>query len=649
MKKFHTFFTAGIFALIFLPVITFAQTKSTFEDLLSDPSAYWNGVTRTYGTFSTTVEDSVFRFSNTFSRNDYGFGLYESWNGMAYSRMQDDTTSGYTNQYSAITTGGAFSTENYAVFYISTDTDTIPLSRTTLLDSVYITNGTYPYLSMRDGDMFAKKFGGESGNDPDWFLLTIQGIKDELVTGAVEFYLADFRDSNNDNDYIIDEWTKVDLSVLDSVDMLRIGLSSSDTGDFGMNTPAYFCMDNLSGADFDELTYISGDYWNGKTACFGQYTSVIGNGPANFDNIFSINDYGYGEIETWTGFAFSSMKDDTTAGYTNQYSAYPASGVNGSNAYALCYNSRGTDTIKFTAPVEISGTFVANGTYTVLSMLHGDAFAKMFGGESGNDPDWFMLTIQGLNEGLPTNTVEFYLADYRFENNEEDYIVTDWEFVDLTALGEVDMIEFSLSSSDTGAYGMNTPAYFFIDDLNDHGPEIVTPVTDLIVDENAPDEVVDLSATFTDVDDEDSAIALSVVGNTNESLVGTSIDGTGLTLSFTENTSGDALITVEAFSNGQRVNDIFRVTVNNIETTESLTLNALSIYPNPTNGRFHLQMPVAVECHVDIYNAMGQRISSHSITDKDTELNIEDQPSGIYYIVVSNTSDTVHRQLIKRN
>jgi hypothetical protein len=32
------------------------------------------------------------------------------------------------------------------------------------VEGLYITNGTYPYLSMRDGDGFAKKFGGASGD-----------------------------------------------------------------------------------------------------------------------------------------------------------------------------------------------------------------------------------------------------------------------------------------------------------------------------------------------------------------------------------------------------------------------------------------------------------------------------------------------------
>jgi hypothetical protein len=61
--------------------------------------------------------------------------------------------------------------------------------------------------------------------------------------------------------------------------------------------------------------------------------------------------------------------------------------------------------------------------------------------------------------------VEFYLADFRFENNGEDYIVDTWEYVDLSSLGVVNKLEFSLGSSDVGAWGMNTPAYFVIDTI----------------------------------------------------------------------------------------------------------------------------------------------------------------------------------------
>jgi hypothetical protein len=61
--------------------------------------------------------------------------------------------------------------------------------------------------------------------------------------------------------------------------------------------------------------------------------------------------------------------------------------------------------------------------------------------------------------------VEFYLADYRFADNRDDYILDTWQYVDLTSLGMIKSLEFTLSSSDIGEWGMNTPAYFAIDTL----------------------------------------------------------------------------------------------------------------------------------------------------------------------------------------
>ena len=48
------------------------------------------------------------------------------------------------------------------------------------------------------------------------------------------------------------------------------------------------------------------------------------------------------------------------------------------------------------------------------------------------------------------------LADYRFEDNSQDYIVDTWEFIDVsaTSLNAADTIAFVLSSSDVGVrYG----------------------------------------------------------------------------------------------------------------------------------------------------------------------------------------------------
>jgi hypothetical protein len=99
---------------------------------------------------------------------------------------------------------------------------------------------------MRDGDSFAKKFGGVSGNDPDFFSVTFNGFSyGQPVGSPVTFFLADFRFEDNTLDYIVRDWTRVDLTALGTVDSVAYHFESSDIGDFGINTPLYFCMDDL--------------------------------------------------------------------------------------------------------------------------------------------------------------------------------------------------------------------------------------------------------------------------------------------------------------------------------------------------------------------------------------------------------------------
>jgi hypothetical protein len=115
---------------------------------------------------------------------------------------------------------------------------------------------------------------------------------------------------------------------------------------------------------------------------------------------------------------------------------------------------------------QVNGVWVTNSAFAYNSMTFGDAFAKQFGGATGNDTDWFKLTIYNYYGGVLTgNSVDFYLADYRFANNAQDYIVNDWQWVDLTPLGNTDSLLFELSSTDNNSFGMNTPGYFCIDDL----------------------------------------------------------------------------------------------------------------------------------------------------------------------------------------
>lgn len=182
----------------------------------------------------------------------------------------------------------------------------------------------------------------------------------------------------------------------------------------------------------------------------------------------SLNNF-YDEVyDYWDGWAISATTDITTPGFMNQYSSAAGAGANGSSTYALTYAFL-EQRIQLTgdaAGAPVNSMYVNNNTYAYLNMLNGGAPGKRFGGETGDDPDFFLLTIQGELNGVRTEeVVEFYLADYRFADNSQDYIVTDWTLVDLSSLGNVDHLILSLSSSDNGDFGMNTPAYVCVDDI----------------------------------------------------------------------------------------------------------------------------------------------------------------------------------------
>lgn len=239
----HFFTTLFIFSLAVLN----AQTTTDFEDFNLSTGEFLNGSDGSGGFDA----DNLF-LPNTFSV----FPDFTSWSGWAISADTNTTMPGFMNQYSAITGSGFEGSTTYAVnFSVNNLLELTGDAAGKVVEGMYVTNGTYPFLSMRDGDGFAKKFGGVTGSDPDFFLLTIKKyFEGELSSDSINFYLADYRFDDNSQDYIIDEWTYVDLSSLGNVDSLHFTLSSTDVGQFGMNTPAYFFMDNFTTRD--QVTFI---------------------------------------------------------------------------------------------------------------------------------------------------------------------------------------------------------------------------------------------------------------------------------------------------------------------------------------------------------------------------------------------------------
>lgn len=234
---------------------------------------------------------------------------------------------------------------------------------------------------------------------------------------------------------------------------------------------AIACAANANIATIDDMNLPDQSYWNGSD----------GSGPFSSDGILFSNYY-KADWYYWEGFAYSNINDTITAGLDGQYNAITVTGQGGTSNYAICYLGFLGILPEVTLSEEgiVYGLYVTNNNYAYYSMLYGDTYSKKFGGDTGNDKDWFKLTITGKDaEETPTGEVEFYLADYRFDDNNLDYIVDTWEFIDLASLGKVKTLEFNLNSSDIGDLGMNTPGYFAMDTvLCQSQPPIIGPYTE---------------------------------------------------------------------------------------------------------------------------------------------------------------------------
>ena len=399
-------------------------------------------------------------------------------------------------------------------------------------------------------------------------------------------------------------------------------------------------------SDFGELSLDQESYWNGSDET-GQFIT----GPARFYNAYST------EYFSWSGWAYSSTSDVSTPGYMNQYSAFTGEGFHGPEAFNQVYgvsNLYGPSIIDFTAEKAhaIDGFFVTNSSYTALSMLEGDMFAKAFGGVDGSDPDYFKLLVWGMVKGEATDSVEFYLADYRFDNAAEDYIVKTWQWVDLSSLGKVDSLMFGLESSDMGDWGMNTPAYFCLDNLMVHpdgAPYVANPMGTVSIISNDSAYVFDISGVFSDPDDDDSDIVKEVVANSNEDLLSASISGDELTLKgkvmLLKSSYEEVQIILEGSLGGLAAMDTVMVTLEFLSGLEDDPLAHVRIYPNPSNGQFIIDSETGEVLDVSIYSITGTKVYTNRHLLSGESIDLSAQAAGAYIVHIQNRSGVISKMI----
>lgn len=223
------------------------------------------------------------RFFNGFTPN------FNSFNGFAYSTVQDTTTPGFGNQFASFAGGGSDGNGGvdiggtYGILFGSSNPSPQPdfvlpyvdLPSPSIVNSIDITNTTFAALAVLNGDGPSRRFGDEPGvtfpaNTPrgdfeDLFQVTLTGF-DQLggtgnATGSFTVDLADFRFGTTAEDIasVLDTWRTIDLTSLGEVQSVGFSFFTTDDGDFGFNTPVYAAIDNLTFTATVVLGDVNGD------------------------------------------------------------------------------------------------------------------------------------------------------------------------------------------------------------------------------------------------------------------------------------------------------------------------------------------------------------------------------------------------------
>lgn len=205
------------------------KTVATFEEAAITPAAL---DTVFHLAQSGTFTSGAFTFAQEVQ--DWGeYGVY--YFGNIVSNKRDTKYASYLDAEKSAC-GGPHAGKNFLVWAGGAmEFDGITLKTPAVIPGMYVTNTAWVVDAIKNGDGMTE---GGFGKD-DFFLLTVTGWLDGKQTDKlVGFYLAEGTD-------YVDTWEYLPLHELGKVDRITFKLTSSRNNDYGMTTPAYFCIDDL--------------------------------------------------------------------------------------------------------------------------------------------------------------------------------------------------------------------------------------------------------------------------------------------------------------------------------------------------------------------------------------------------------------------
>ena len=204
----------------------------------------------------------------------------------------------------------------------------------------------------------------------------------------------------------------------------------------------------LAVADFENINLASESVYHMSES------GVFESGDFRFQQEVNVSD--------WGTYYFGNIVSSKTGKTYDEYADSDKSAAGGAHAgqkFVVWTGSyAGLDSVFLKEAAVVPGFYVCNTPWVVEAILNGDGMSDD-GGAPFGDNDYFTLTIHGSLNGKAVN------SEVTVDLAKGKTYIQEWAYVDLSSLGKVDAITFSLASSKKNSLGMTTPAYFAFDDL----------------------------------------------------------------------------------------------------------------------------------------------------------------------------------------
>ena len=202
-----------------------------------------------------------------------------------------------------------------------------------------------------------------------------------------------------------------------------------------------------------DLTHVWTETYNDADSCS---QILMNEGVFRLSHLPSAMAYGG---MSWEGFTLSTVSQDTA----NVFGCVANGGLEGvATPYVIGYYSEwvsssqgySSNIIDFNGEYYPEYVYICQNSNTHKAITQGEFNARPF-----TEQDTLALIIQALDSTMqPTATIIYYLAIDGTCNE-------GWVKVPLTALGQTSCLSFSMTSTDIGDWGANTPLYFALDGL----------------------------------------------------------------------------------------------------------------------------------------------------------------------------------------